>query len=49
MDLTKKYIYINPDDTAGEVDDSRLFPLSSLNRFGSVLDATSFFLAFEDY
>lgn len=48
MDLTKKYIYINPDDTAGEVDDSRLFPLSSLNRFGSVLDATSFFLAFED-
>ena len=48
MDLTKKYIYVNPDDTAGEVDDSRLFPVSSLNRFGVVGDDTSFLLAFQD-
>ena len=48
MDLTKKYIYVNPDDTAGEVDGSRLFPVSSLNRFQTVGDATSFLLAFED-
>ena len=48
MDLTKKYIYVNPDDTAGEVDGSRLFPVSSLNRFQNVGDASSLLLAFED-
>ena len=48
MDLTKKYIYVNPDDTAGEVDDSRLFPVSSLNRFAINGDDTTMLLAFQD-
>ena len=30
MDTTKKFLYVNPDNTAGEFDGSRMFPVSSL-------------------
>lgn len=47
MDTTKKFLYVNPDNTAGEFDTSRMFPVSSLNGLQEV-DATSVKLAFKD-
>ena len=48
MDLSKKYLYINPDDTSGEVDSSRLYPVSSLEMMGMGGAASSLELAFKD-
>ena len=47
MDLHKKFIYVNPDDTSGEVDNSRLFPVSSL-RAVYLEDATSVYFFLQD-
>jgi hypothetical protein len=47
MDNTKKFLYVNPDVTAGEVDNSRLFPVSSLQGM-AMTDATSLRLAFDE-
>jgi len=47
MDTTKKFLYVNPDNTAGEFDTSRMFPVSSLNGVQEA-DATSDKFAFKD-
>tara|TARA_R100000315_G_C5222604_1_gene134232 strand:+ start:564 stop:1496 length:933 start_codon:yes stop_codon:yes gene_type:complete len=47
MDTSKKFLYINPDDTAGEVDGSRLIPVSSIEMMG-MGDATSLEIAYKD-
>tara|TARA_R110002020_G_scaffold141848_2_gene313642 strand:+ start:426 stop:1355 length:930 start_codon:yes stop_codon:yes gene_type:complete len=47
MDTSKKFLYINPDDTAGEVDGSRLIPVSSIEMMG-MGDATSLEISYKD-
>lgn len=47
MDTTKKFLYVNPDNTPGEFDTSRMFPVSSLTGMQEV-DATSVQFAFKD-
>ena len=47
MDLYKKFIYVNPDTTADEMDDSRLYPVSSL-RAVYLEDATSVYFFLQD-
>jgi len=48
MDTSKKFLFVNPDTTAGEYDSSKLFPVSSLQGIQE-LDATSVRFAFSDY
>ena len=48
MDTSKKFLFVNPDNTAGEYDSSKLFPVSSLQGIQE-LDATSVRLAVSDY
>jgi len=40
MDLTKKFLYFNPDATAGQVDNAKTYPISALEGIG-IHDATS--------
>lgn len=48
MDTSKKFLFVNPDNTAGEYDSSKLFPVSSLQGIQE-LNATSVRFAFSDY
>ena len=48
MDTSKKFLFVNPDDTAGEFDSSKMFPVSSLQGIQE-LDATSVLFAVSDY
>lgn len=47
MDTSKKFLFVNPDDTAGEFDSSKMFPVSSLQGIQE-LNATSVLFAFSD-
>ena len=47
MDLNKKFLVVNPDNTAGEYDTSKTFAVSRLQGIQG-LDATSVRLAFLD-
>tara|TARA_R110001599_G_scaffold348497_2_gene575815 strand:+ start:481 stop:816 length:336 start_codon:yes stop_codon:yes gene_type:complete len=47
MDLYKKFIYINPDTGAGEMDLSYTYPLASLQAV-DIVDATSAVFVFYD-
>ena len=47
MDTTKKFLYINPDNTSGEFDSSKCYPVSSLHGIQEQ-NATSIRLAFAD-
>ena len=46
MDLTKKFLYFNPDATAGQVDNAKTYPISALEGIGIAFDATSVRFAF---
>tara|TARA_E500000318_G_scaffold103583_1_gene108783 strand:- start:2071 stop:2406 length:336 start_codon:yes stop_codon:yes gene_type:complete len=48
MDTSKKFLFVNPDNTAGEFDSSKLFPVSSLQGIQE-LNATSVRLAVSDF
>lgn len=48
MDTSKKFLFVNPDNTAGEYDSSKLFPVSSLQGIQE-LNATSVRFAVSDY
>lgn len=48
MDLSKKFLFVNPDDTAGEFDSSKMFPVSSLQGIQE-LNATSVRFAVSDF
>ena len=48
MDINKKFLFVNPDNTAAEYDGSKTFPVSSLQGIQE-LDATSVRLAVSDY
>ena len=48
MDLSKKFLFVNPDNTAGEFDSSKMFPVSSLQGIQE-LNATSVRFAVSDY
>lgn len=48
MDTSKKFLFVNPDNTAGEFDSSKLFPISSLQGIQE-LNATSVRLAVSDF
>ena len=48
MDTSKKFLFVNPDNTAGEFDASKLFPVSSLQGIQE-LNATSVRLAVSDF
>ena len=45
MDLSKKFLYFNPDATAGQVDNAKTYPISMLEGIG-ISDATSVRFAF---
>ena len=47
MDTNKKFLFINKDETSGEYDGARMFPVSSLQGIQE-LDATSVTMAFSD-
>ena len=47
MDTSKKFLFVNPDDTAGEVDFARMYPASSL-RAVYLEDATSVYFLLQD-
>tara|TARA_R110000824_G_scaffold394710_2_gene594737 strand:- start:635 stop:970 length:336 start_codon:yes stop_codon:yes gene_type:complete len=47
MDTTKKFLFVNPDNTAGEYDGSKMFSVASLQGIQE-LNATSVMLAFSD-
>ena len=48
MDTNKKFLFCNPDTTAGEYDTARMFPVSRLHGIQE-LNATSVTLAFSDF
>tara|TARA_A100001201_G_scaffold141478_1_gene137045 strand:- start:318 stop:653 length:336 start_codon:yes stop_codon:yes gene_type:complete len=48
MDTSKKFLFVNPDNTADEYDGSKLFPVSSLQGIQE-LNATSVRFAVSDY
>ena len=47
MNTNKKFLFVNPDTTAGEYDTARMFPISSLQGIQEI-NATSVALAFSD-
>jgi len=48
MDTSKKFLFVNPDNTAGEFDSSKLFPVSSLQGIQE-LNVNSVRLAVSDF
>ena len=47
MNTNKKFLFVNPDTTAGEYDTARMFPVSSLQGIMEQ-NATSVLFAFSD-
>ncbi len=41
MDISKKFLFVNADNTSGEYDGSKLFPVSSLQGNSGIKPATA--------
>jgi len=47
MDLNKKFIYVNADDTAGEMNNAMTFPLGNLQAVDITNDTSAIFLFYD--